>query len=156
MLWQLLVTGLPYGVIFADVLGRFETRRIDRDPQWEAEATAYLLDWWDTHVIGQAIPSLHPTRDYPLLNRVWAPVRGEEVEATDAVMGAVQAYIALRERAKERENTMTGLKTQIRAHMGTAAVLTHHETGAKVAAIDSRGALLVSWKPTPNREDSAA
>jgi len=43
--------------------------------------------------------------------------------------------------------------------MGTAAVLTHPETGAKVASITSAGALNVSWKPsTPNnnRGDQSA
>lgn len=151
VLWQLAVTGLPFGVIFAEVQGRFEVRRIDRDPEWEGEAIAYCLDWWDRYVATGTPPPLHPTRDYPLLNRVWRPEPGVEVEATDAVMGAVRAYVALRERAKERDHTMTGLKTQIRAHMGTATVLTDPQTGLKVAGIDSRGALGVAWKPTSER-----
>lgn len=154
VLWQLMVTGLPFGVIFADVMGRMEVRRIDRDPQWESEVTEFASRWWADHVTAGAPPSLHPTRDYPLLNRVWLPGPGEEVDATDAVMGAVEAYVALRERAKEREHTMTGLKTQIRAHMRSAAVLTHPETGRKVAAINAGGALTVTWKP--NREEPAS
>jgi len=158
VLWQLAVTGLDTGVIFADVLGRFEARTIHRDPEWEAEAIPALLDWWDRHVVTCEPPSLDPYRDYVLLNRVWQPEPGTEVEADDAVMGAVQAYVALRDRAKERDRTMTGLKSQIRAHMQTATVLTHPETGRKVASIDSRGALLVAWKPpttTTTQEDAA-
>ena len=152
VLWQLAITGLDEGIIFADVLGRFEERTIRRDPEWEAAAIPAVHDWWHTYVIGRTPPPLDPYRDYVHLNRVWLPEPGEEIEATDAVMGAVGAYVKLRERAKEREHTMTGLRTQIRAHMRTAAILTHPDTGARVARIDSRGALGVTWKP--QREDT--
>ena len=151
VLWQLLVTGMDTGVIFADVLGQFHVREIHRDLEWEAEVVPALLDWWDRHVIARVPPPLDPYRDYVLLNRVWQRDPGETIEATDAVMGAVKAYAALRERAKEREKTMTGLKTQIRAHMATAAVLTAPGSDQKVAAVDSRGALSVTWKPTTER-----
>jgi predicted phage-related endonuclease len=152
VLWQLAVTGLDEGVIFADVLGRFEERTIRRDLEWEAAAIPAVHDWWQAHVVTRTPPPLDPYRDYVNLNRVWLPIPGEEIEATDAVMGAVEAYVKLRERAKEREHTMTGLRTQIRAHMRTAAILTHPDTGARVARIDSRGALGVAWKP--QREDT--
>ena len=155
VLWQLAVTGMDEGVIFADVLGRFETRLIHRDPDWEADAIPRLLDWWDRHVLAHEPPPLDPYRDYVLLSRVWQPEPGVEVEADDAVMGAVQAYVALRERAAERDRTMTGLRSQIRAHMGTAAVLTHPETGQRVARVDKRGALTVTYTPPTTQEEAA-
>jgi putative phage-type endonuclease len=152
-LTQAAITGLPV-IMVADVNGRIEERRIERQPDWEAEAFPLLLDWWDRHVVAGTPPPIDPL-DYHLLNRVWRPDPAEEVEANAAVMGAVGAFVRLREVAKEREHTMTGLKSQIRAHMGTATRLTHHETGAKVAAIDSRGALLVSWKPNTEEGNPA-
>jgi predicted phage-related endonuclease len=144
---QLEVTGLDEAVFFADVAGKLEIRHIKRDRAWGREAIDYALTWWDDYVVTGTPPPLDEVRDYPNLNRVWQPEPGTEIEATDAVMGAVKAYHALRERAKEREKTMTGLKTQIRAHMGTATILRDPQTWAKAASIDSRGALLVSAQP---------
>jgi putative phage-type endonuclease len=151
VLWQLAVTGLDTGVIFADVLGRFETRTIHRSLEWESDALPALADWWHRYVATRTPPPLDSLRDYGLLNRVWEPVPGEEVVATDAVLGAVQAFQAMRQRAKEREHTMTGLKTQIRAHMGTATILRHPDTWDKVAKVNKAGALTVS-APTTERE----
>jgi putative phage-type endonuclease len=147
-LTQAAITGLPV-IVVADVNGRLETRRIDPQPDWEATALPAVVDWWHRHILTHTPPPLDPYRDYHSLNRVWAPNRGDTTDATPAVMGAVNAYLTLRARSKERDRTMTGLKTQIRAHMGTAAELRHPDTGTKVAAIDSRGALNITWKPTP-------
>jgi len=151
VLWQLMVTGLDEGVIFADVAGRLETRSIQRDREWEAQVIPRMLAWWDDRVIAQTPPPLDPYRDYVLLNRVWEPVPGETVEATDAVMGAVQAYAGLTERAKTLDRLCTQLKTDIRAHMGTASVLTSPE-GLKVASLTKSGALRVTYKPTTEGE----
>jgi putative phage-type endonuclease len=145
-LLQLEVTGLDEAVFFADVAGRLEVRRIKRDPVWGREAIETALAWWDDYVVTGTPPPLDEVRDYPLLSRVWQPVPGTEVEATDAVMGAVKAYHALRERAKEREKTMTGLKTQIRAHMGTATLLRDPDTWSKAASITASGSLLVAQR----------
>lgn len=151
-LTQAAIIGHPV-VVVADVNSRIEVRRIEPDPAWEAEAMPWLEAWWAEFVETRTPPPLHPWRDYPQLNRVWLPDPAVEVEANDAVMGAVTAYQKLRERAKERENTMTGLKTQIRAHMRSATRLTHHEhVGREVASIDSRGALRVTWKPAQEGE----
>ena len=155
VLWQLMVTGLPEAVIFADVAGRLESRTIRRDPEWEAEVIPRMLDWWDAHVVGRTPPPLDPYRDYVLLNRVWQPEPGVEVESTDAIVGAVQAYQGLSARAKLIDRLCTELKTTIRAHMEHATVLTHHETGQKVASLDKRGALRVTYKPIPTEEPAA-
>lgn len=154
-LMQAAITGHDV-VVFADVNGRLEERRVPRDPDWEADVIPTLLAWWDDYVVTRTPPPLHEFRDYPLLNRVWRVEPGEEIEATDAVMGAVNAYVALRERAKEREKTMTGLKTQVRAHMGTAGVLTHPDTGRKVASVTASGALLINHKPEPTTTEETA
>lgn len=151
VLAQLAVTGCEEGVIFADVAGRLETRTIPRSREWEAETVPRLVAWWEEHVEGRVPPPLDPYRDYPLLNRVWAPDPAEETYADDAVLGALEALVKLRERTQELTNIQTGLKCQVRAHMGTAAVLRHPETGEKVARVDKRGALLVTYK----REASA-
>ena len=154
VLWQLAVTGLDTGVLFADVLGRFETRTIRRDPEWEAEAIPRLLAWWDGFVVGSTPPPLDPYRDYVLLNRVWQPEPGVEVEATDAVMGAVHAYAVLRGKAAERDRLMVGLKSQIRAHMQTATTLRDPD-GQQVARVARNGALTVTYTPPTAQEDAA-
>lgn len=151
-LTQAAIIGLPV-VVVADVNSRIEVRRIEPDPDWEAEALPWLEDWWSEFVETRTPPPLHPWRDYPRLNRVWLPEPGVQVDATDQVMGAVQAFVALRERAKERDNTMTGLKTQIRAHMRSATRLMHPQRDVEVASIDSRGALRVTWKPEKEGRD---
>jgi putative phage-type endonuclease len=153
VLVQLAVTGLDEAVIFADVAGRLETRRIARDLAWEREAIDFAHAWWDDYIITGTPPPLDEIRDYPKLSRVWQPEPGTEIEATDAVMGAVKDYHALRERAKEREHTMTGLKTQIRAYMGTATLLRDPDTWHKAASITASGSLLVA---APQREEGTA
>lgn len=150
-LTQAAITGLPV-VVVADVNSRIEVRRIEPDPEWEAESLPWLETWWDEFVATRTPPPLHPWRDYPLLNRVWVPEPGEQVDADSTVMGAVEALVRLRERVKELDNIQTGLKTQVRAHMRSAAILAHPDTGRTVAAIDSRGALRVTWKPAQEGE----
>jgi len=146
VLYQLAVTGLPYGVVFADVTGRLETRRVPRDLDWEADTLPVLLRWWAEQVEANEPPPLDPYRDYSLLNRVWASDPAEETYADDAVLGSLGAFVALRDRAKEREHTMTGLRTQVREYMGTAGVLLDPTTDRKIATVTKAGALLITYK----------
>lgn len=145
-LMQAAITGLPV-VVVVDVNGRMETRRIERQPDWDAETIPTLLGWWDRHIVGGQLPPLDPYRDYRLLSRVWLPDPSESVEATDAVMGAVEAYAELREKSKTFDSLQDGLRTQIRAHMGTAASLQVPGGGQTVARVNRKGVLTVSWKP---------
>ena len=142
---QAAITGLPV-VVVADVNGRIEERRVPRDPEWEEGTIPLLHDWWTTHVVGGELPPLDPIRDYPLIRRVWRPEPGVESEATDAVMGAVQAHQKLAERIQLLDNLRTGLRTQIRTHMQTATSLVDWE-GNKLARVDKRGALTVTYQP---------
>lgn len=154
VLHQLTVTGLDRAVIFADVAGQIETRTIPRDESWVQTHIPVLLRWWADHVETRTPPPIDPYRDYALLNRVWLPDPAEETYADDAVLGSVGAFCALRDRAKEREGTMTQLKAQVRQYMGTAGVLLHPDTGRKVASITANGSLLIR-KPQPERETEA-
>lgn len=155
VLWQLMVTGLDEGVIFADVAGRLETRTIRRDLEWEAQVIPRMLAWWSDFVIAKTPPPLDPYRDYVLLNRVWEPEPGTEVEADDEVMDAVACWLSLTERAKTLDHAAQAYKTQIRAHMGHATVLTSPE-GLKVASLTKSGALRITYKPTTQPEGEAA
>lgn len=154
VLWQLMVTGLDEGVIFADVAGRLETRTIHRDPEWEAQVIPRMLAWWSDFVIAKTPPPLDPYRDYVLLNRVWEPEPGTEVEADDEVMDAVECWLSLTERAKTLDHAAQAYKTQIRAHMGHATVLTSPE-GLKVASLTRNGALRITYKPTTQEGEAA-
>jgi putative phage-type endonuclease len=148
---QLEITDLDEGIVFADVNGRLETRRIPRDRAWARETIDLALAWWDAYVTTGTPPPLDPIRDYPNLNRVWIPEPGTEAWATPEVLAALRVVQKLREAAKHRDNITKELKTQVRAHMRTATILRDPDTGDKVASIDSRGALLVS--ATPLREE---
>lgn len=148
VLWQLAVTGLDEGIIFADVQGRLETRTIRRDLEWEATAIPGLLAWWADYVETRTPPPLHEFRDYGLLSRVWVPDPALEAYADDATLGALDALVRLREVAQERDHTITGLRSQVRAYMGPAGVLRHPETGKKLARVDKRGAMTVTHTPT--------
>lgn len=154
VLWQLMVTGLDEGVIFADVAGRLETRTIRRDLEWEAQVIPRMLAWWSDFVIARTPPPLDPYRDYVLLNRVWEPEPGAEVEADDEVMDAVACWLSLTERAKTFDHAAQAYKTQIRAHMGHATILTSPE-GLKVASLTRNGALRITYKPTTQPEGEA-
>lgn len=149
---QAAVTGCDV-VVWADVNGRIEERRVPRDPEWEADTIPLLHDWWTTYVIGRTPPPLDPIRDYPLIRRVWVPEPGTEVEATDAVMGAVVAHQKLTERVEILTNLRTGLKTRIREHMKTATALVDWE-GNKLARVAKNGALTVTY--TPKAQEASA
>lgn len=144
---QAAVTGLPV-VVWADVAGRPELRRIDRDPVWEAQAIPVLEAWWARHVVELTPPPLDPLRDYIHLNRVWRPEPGTTIEASDAVMGAVAACADLRVKNTHLDSVVTGLRTQIRAHMTTHTQLTAPgRPDLVVARVDRRGALTITYKP---------
>lgn len=139
VLTQLAVTRLPVAYLVADVNGRLEVRRIERDHVWEDQALPLLGEWWERHVIGGEPPDPDPDRDYPHLSRLWLPEPGTRVEADEAVMGAVNAHHALAERLKALESINRGLRTQVRMHMKSATEL-HHD-GVRVAQITKAGAL---------------
>ncbi len=150
---QAAVTGCDV-VVWADVNGRIEERRVPRDPEWEESVIPLLHAWWTTHVVGRQYPPLDPIRDYPLLRRVWVPEPGTEVEATDAVMGAVVAHQKLAERITALDNLRTGLKSQIRQHMKTATALVDWE-GNKLARVAKNGALTVTYTAPKPQEATA-
>ena len=153
VLWQLAVTGLDYGVVFADVLGRFEMRTLRRDLDWEADAIPRLLAWWQRPIVARVPPPLDPYRDYVHLSRVWQPEPGKSVAATDAVMGAVQAAAKLRTEVDVLDRLITQMRTQIREHMRTATLLTAPDSDQTVAKVNRRGVLTITYKPT---EESTA
>jgi putative phage-type endonuclease len=139
VLTQLAVTRLPAACLVADVNGRLEVRRIERDLIWEDQALPLLGEWWERHVIGGEPPDPDPDRDFPSLSRLWLPEPGTRVDADEAVMGAVHAHHALAVRLKSLESINKGLRTQVRMHMKAATEL--HYDGARVAQITKAGAL---------------
>ena len=151
---QACITGLPV-VVAADIAGRLEVRRIEPDPAWEADAIPRLDAWWQRHIIGRTPPPLDLYRDYIHLNRLWVPEPGLKVEATDAVIGAVHAAAKLRAETTVLERLTTQLRSQIRAHMGEATILTDPYTDATIARVDRRGVLTVTYTP-PAEESPAA
>ena len=48
-----------------------------------------MADWWKRHVVGGEEPDIDPVRDYPSLNRVWAPALGVSIEADGRMLDAV-------------------------------------------------------------------
>lgn len=152
-LTQAAITGLPVTVV-ADIGGRLEDRRIEPDPAWEADTIPTLDAWWRRHIIGRTPPPLDPHRDYVHLSRLWVPDPGATVEATDAVMGAVQVAAKLRAEVDILDRLVTAARTQIRAYMGTATRLTAPDSDQTVAKVNRRGALTVTY--TPPTEGSTA
>jgi putative phage-type endonuclease len=143
VLTQLVVTGLPEGRLVADVAGNLETRVIYADPEWEAAILPWVRRWWQRHIIDLTPPDPDPVRDYPNLNRVWAPSPGETLEAGPDLLTLIRAWPD-HQAARKAADTARG---RIRIGMGTATRLIHN--GATVASIDTRGALRI----TPPKEN---
>lgn len=146
---QAACTGLPV-IVFADVGGQLETREIQPDPEWEAEAIPVLLRWWDDHVTAGQPPSLDPYRDYVHLNRVWRTDPGTEVDADPRVLELVARRRHVAALAAQAGRDDMRLKTAIRAHMGTHQHLVHPDTGRRLASLTRSGSLrFATQKGTP-------
>lgn len=150
VLIQLAVTGVDTAHVVADIAGEFTTRLIQRDYEFEAWALPALAGWWQTHVVGGAVPDIDPVRDYPSLKRVWLPDPGINIEADHLLLSDIRAYQHANSEAKERKAIAEELRGRIRIAMREATTVLDPATGYRLAAIDKGGRLTVKQ---PNREE---
>ena len=150
-LWQLYVTGLDRAEVVADVAGDVRILTIERDRGWESVVVPMMADWWKRHVVGGEEPDIDPVRDYPSLNRVWAPALGVSIEADGRMLADIDAYRQASSTAKHHKAIADEMRGRIRIAMQEATAVMHG--GERVVSVSKSGALTVKQQ---HREEPVA
>lgn len=148
---QMAVTGLDECHVFADIAGDIRHLVVPRDFDFESWALPALADWWARHVVGGEEPDIDPVRDYPRLNRVWAPAPGLSIEADGRMLADIDAYRQASSTAKHHKAIADEMRGRIRVAMREATAVTHG--GERVVSVSKSGALTVKQQ---HREDQTA
>jgi hypothetical protein len=144
--WGLLVTGLPWAQITAVSGTRPRHWRIDSDPEWQAQAMAYAIQWWGDYVWTGTPP---PPVSLSEVARWWQPEPGttHRVWHEDA---------ALLRSLREDYTDATARADEAKAALDVAMVSAMAAAG-NVAALDLGDGIVVKLsRTTPTRWDGKA
>lgn len=133
---QMAVTGVQAGVLVGLLRGNdLQVRRIDPDPQWQAEALERAWVWWDAHVSGGVMPDPDPVGDAAKLGRLWVPDDTRTVELDPLLAGELLERKTVLDEARR---AFDEVRAQVQIAMGDASAAVDPATGEVAATWRAR------------------